>query len=174
MTSQNLIKENILSQRVRKRKRIKNNNKSFYKDYNFEILVLGLFALGFFLLWEKWKIKSIFWRFVTDTTRIIVTFIRDVSVSIGNVVSGVETSDLIGIVLIMVAFILVLNRARIRIITHHPNLLSCPQCEGDLRRTHRKIKHRIQEFFLLCKIKRYRCRKCSFDGVAMIRGGGVK
>ena len=146
MTLQNLIKENILSQRVRKRKRIKNNYKPLYKEYNFEILVLGLFALGFFLLWEKWKIKTIFWKFVTNLVRIIVTFVRDVSVSIGNLISGVETSDLIGIILILVAFILVLNRARLRIINHHPNLLSCPNCEGDLKRTHRKMKHSIQEY----------------------------
>jgi hypothetical protein len=163
-----------LSQRVRKRKRIKTNNKSFYEEYNFEILVLGLFALGFFLLWEKWKIKSIVWRLVTNTARTFFTFVRDVAVSIGNVVSSVETSDIIGIVLILIAFMLVLNRARLRIILHHPTLSSCPNCEGDLRRTHRKLKHKIMESFLFCKIKRYRCRKCSFDGLAMIRGGGGK
>ena len=54
-----MIKENILGQRTRKRKRIKENRIPYYQEYNFEILVLGLFALGFFLLWEKWHIKSI-------------------------------------------------------------------------------------------------------------------
>ena len=50
--------------------------------------------------------------------------------------------------------------------------LVCPKCKGDLHRSHRKTKHKIFAVFLLCVIKRYKCRKCSFDGVAMIKGGG--
>ena len=92
-----MIKENILGQRTRKRKRIKENRISYYQEYNFEILVLGLFALGFFLLWEKWNIKSITWRAVTSSTLSIATFLRNISVRIGEIVSGVETSDIIGI-----------------------------------------------------------------------------
>ena len=165
-----MIKENILGQRTRKRKRIKNNSTSLFQEYNFEILVLGLFGLGFFLLWEKWNIKSITWRAVTSSTLSIATFLRNISVWVGDIISGVETSDIIGIVLILIAFILVLNRARNRIIDHHPNLSSCPKCDTDLRRTHRKLKHKIQAWFLICRIKRFKCRSCSFDGIAMVRG----
>ena len=155
------------------RKRIKNNNhiESFYKKYDFEILVLGLLTLGFFLLWEKWKIKTIFWNFVTSIANFLVVTIRNIAVKFGNVISKVETSDIIGIVLILAAFLLSLNRARIRIIRSHPNLISCPKCKGDLHRSHRKTKHKILAVFLLCVIKRYKCRKCSFDGIAMIEGG---
>ena len=42
-----------------KRKRKKSNtNKeaSFFKEYNFEITVFGMFLLGVFLLVEKWKL----------------------------------------------------------------------------------------------------------------------
>ena len=152
------------------RKRIKNNThiESFYKKYNFEILILGLLTLGFFLLWEKWKIKIIFWSFITSIANSIVVTIRNVAVKFGNVISKVETSDIIGIVLILAAFLLSLNRTRMRIIKSHPNLISCPKCKGDLHRSHRKTKHKIFAVFLLCVIKRYKCRKCSFDGVAMI------
>ena len=165
-----MIKENILGQRTRKRKRIKANRISYYQEYNFEILVLGLFALGFFLLWEKWNIKSIAWGAITRSTLSIATFLRNISVRFGEIVSGVETSDIIGIVLILIALVLVLNRSRNRIIDHHPNLSSCPKCDADLRRTHRKTKHKIQAWFLICKFKRYKCRLCSFDGIAMVRG----
>ena len=165
-----MIKENILGQRTRKRKRIKNNSTSLFQEYNFEILVLGLFGLGFFLLWEKWNIKSITWRAITSSTLSIATFLRNISVRVGDIISGVETSDIIGIVLILIAFILVLNRARNRIIDNHPNLSSCPKCDTDLRRTHRKLKHKIQAWFLICRIKRFKCRSCSFDGIAMVRG----
>ncbi|SVC83497.1 uncharacterized protein METZ01_LOCUS336351 [marine metagenome] len=165
-----MIKENILGQRTRKRKRIKNNSTSLFQEYNFEILVLGLFGLGFFLLWEKWNIKSITWRAVTSSTLSIATFLRNISVWVGDIISGVETSDIIGIVLILIAFILVLNRARNRIIDHHPNLSSCPKCDTDLRRTHRKLKHKIQGWFLICRIKRFKCRSCPFDGIAMVKG----
>ena len=155
------------------RKRIKNNThiESFYKKYNFEILVLGLLTLGFFLLWEKWKIKTIFWNFVTSIANFIVVTIRNIAVKFGNVISKVETSDIIGIALILVAFLLILNRTRMRIIRSHPNLISCPKCKGGLHRSHRKTKHKILAVFLLCVIKRYKCRKCSFDGVAMGEGG---
>ena len=165
-----MIKENILGPRTRKRKRIKESRISYYQEYNFEILVLGLFALGFFLLWEKWNIKSIAWGAITSSALSIIVFLRNISVRIGEIVSGVETSDIIGIVLILIALLLVLNRARVRIIDHHPNLSSCPKCDADLRRTHRKIKHQIQGWFLFCKIKRYKCRACSFDGIAMVKG----
>ena len=86
--------------RSHKRKRITNDGKTFIEEYNFEILVLGLFSLGFFLLWEDWNIKSLVWKGITRTALLVITFLRNVSVIIGNLLSGVETSDLIGIILI--------------------------------------------------------------------------
>jgi len=157
-----------LIQKRRKRKRIKSDGKTFYQEYNFEILVLGLFALGFFLLWEKWNIKSLTWSTITKIVLSSVTIIRDISIKAGNIFSRVETSDLIGIILILVAIVLVLNRTRLRIIERHPNLTSCPKCDAGLRRVHRKTKHIMQGFVFFCKIKRFKCRSCSFDGVAMI------
>jgi hypothetical protein len=121
-----LIKENILIQKRRKRKRIKSGGKTFYQEYNFEILVLGLFTLGFFLLWEKWNIKSLVWSTFTKIVVSSVTIIRDISVIAGNIFSGVETSDLIGIILILIGINLIMHRARYRIIDNHPNLTSCP------------------------------------------------
>ena len=168
--SQNLIKENILSQRKYKRKKIKSEGKTFYQEYNFEILILGLFGLGFFLLWERWNIKTLVWSTTTSIILSVVTFIRNISVRVGNLVSGVETSDLIGIILILIGIILILHRARNRIIDNHPNLTSCPKCDAGLRRVHRKTKHLMQGLFFLCKIKRFKCRSCSFDGIAMVVG----
>ena len=159
-----------MRQRTRKRKRIKKDKISIYQEYNFEILVLGLFTLGFFLLREKWNIKFIAWEALTSSTLRIVLFLRVISVRVGKIVSSVETSDIIGIVLILVALFLVLNRARVRIVDHHPNLSSCPKCDADLQRIHQKIEHQIQGWFLFCKIKRYKCRACSFDGIAMVKG----
>ncbi|SVC66328.1 uncharacterized protein METZ01_LOCUS319182, partial [marine metagenome] len=138
-----------MSKRNRKRKRIKNDSNTFFKEYNFELLVLGLFTLGFFLLWEKWNIKALVWGGITSTALFVITFLRNVSVRIGSLLSGVETSDLIGIILILIAVILVLNRARLRTIERHPNLVSCPKCDSGLRRVHRKTKHKIQSWFYL-------------------------
>ena len=157
-----------MSQKRRKRRRIKSDSKTFFREYNFEILVLGLFTLGFFLLWEKWNIKALAWGFVTQIVQSVVIFIRDISIRIGNVISRVETSDLIGIILILIGIILIMHRARYRIIDNHPNLTSCPKCDAGLRRGHRKTNHIIQGFVFFCKIKRFKCRSCSFDGVAMI------
>ena len=152
----------------RKRKRITKIKKSFYRKYDFELIVLGLLLSGFFLLWEPWNIKSIVWNFITKTARTGVILIRDIAVGLGTIISGMEISDLVGIALILIALILVINRARIRFIKSHLNISSYPQCEGGLHQTHRKMKHKLLEVLLFCKVKRYSCRKCSFDGIAMV------
>ena len=161
-----MIKENILSER--KQKKITKTKKSFYRKNNFELFVLGLLLLGFFLLWERWQIKLIIWDFITKAARTSVNLIRDIAVRIGTVISKMETSDLVGITLILIALILIMNRTRLRIIQSHPSLSSCSLCEGGLRQTHRKMKHKLLEILLLCKVKRYTCRKCSFEGIALI------
>ena len=161
-----MTKENILSER--KQKKITKTKKSFYQKYNFEFLVLGLLLLGFFLLWERWQIKLIIWDFITKAARTSVNLIRDIAVRIGTVISKVETSDLIGIALILIALILIMNRTRLRIIQSHPSLSSCSLCEGGLRQTHRKMKHKLLEILLFCKVKCYSCRKCSLDGIAIV------
>jgi len=119
------------------------------------------------LIWRPWKIKAIVWGFITSSTRTIVNYIMDIAVRMGATISKVETSDLIGLLLILIAMILILNRARNRIIRNHPSLRSCFKCEGGLRRTHRKMKHKLLEILLFCKVKRYSCRKCSFEGIAL-------
>ena len=161
-----MIKVNILSER--KRKRIFKTKKSFFHNYNFELFVLGLLLLGFFLLWERWHIKSIVWDLITNTARIVVNYIKDIAVQIGETISKVETSDLIGIALILIALILIMNRTRLRIIQSHPSLSSCSLCEGGLRQTHRKMKHKLLEILLFCKVKCYSCRKCSLDGIEIV------
>ena len=157
-----------MAERIRKRVKKNKKTESFYRKYDFELIVLGLLLSGFFLLWESWHIKSIVWNFITKTARTGVILIRDIAVDLGTIISGVEISDLVGIALILIALILVINRARIRFIKSHLNISSCPQCEGGLHQTHRKMKHKLLEIFLFCKVKRYSCRKCSFDEFAMI------
>ena len=151
----------------RKQKKITKTKKFFHRKYNFELFVLGLLLLGFFLLWERWEIKLIILNFITKSARTSVNLIRDIAVQIGTTIATVETSDLIGIILILVAVILILNRTRLRIIQSHPSLSSCSLCEGGLRQTHRKMKHKLLEILLFCKVKCYSCRKCSFKGIAL-------
>ncbi len=161
-----MTKENILSER--KQKKITKTKKSFHRKYNFELFVLGLLLLGFFLLWERWEIKLIILNFITKAARTSVNLIRDIAVRIGTVISKMETSDLIGITLILIALILIMNRTRLRIIQSHPSLSSCSLCEGGLRQTHRKMKHKLLEILLFCKVKCYSCRKCSLDGIEIV------
>ena len=163
-----------MSRRVRKRKLLNKRGNSFFEEYNFEILVFGLLSVGFFLLWEDWNIKSVAWSIVTNTVKVVVTIIRDFSVSLGNLISGVETSDIIGIVLILTAFTLILNRARLRVIDNHPEISLCPNCNGGLRRTHRRNRHKTIGILVNRKIKRFKCRSCSFDGLAMVLEGSRK
>jgi len=160
-------KGKILSERKKRKKRIIYKKIAIYRKYDFELLVLGLFLMGFFLLWEPWQIKIIVWSFITNAVRIFINIIMDFTFRVGITISKVETSDIIGLLLILIAVILILIRARLRIIRNYPSLSSCFKCEGDLRRTHRKMKHKFLEILLFCKVKRYSCRKCSFEGIAL-------
>ena len=55
----------------------------------------------------------------------------------------------------------------IGIIHNHPPLTSCPNCSKKLHRSHREITQKLQEIFLVCKIKRLKCKSCLFEGVSM-------
>ena len=159
---------------TRKRKRNGRNSRSFLKEYDFEILVVGLLGLGFFLLWEEWNIKSITWYIITNTTQNLIYFSQNILYKLIYLVEKVETSDIIGISLILIAIGLILHRARMRIIRFYPEINKCLKCDESLHRIHRNYKYKLIGLILNCKIKRYKCKKCPFEDISMIRKGITK
>ena len=120
--------------------------RSFFQEYSFEFIVIGLFGLGVFLLMEKMSIKSYIGKFFVTIVKGIIDFISTLFETVTNYLSQIETSDIVGILLIFASFVLVYMRIRFRIIQRHAYLPECPSCGGDLRRIHRHPKYKILVF----------------------------
>ena len=145
----------------RKGKRHRNNERSFFEEFRFEMTVFGLFASGVFLLLEKMEIKHTIWSGVKIGARFIADSLTGLLTGTVNIIKSVETSDLIGILLILFAGGMVMDRVRLRMIDRMSRPDVCPKCNGQLHRIHRKLKHRLLEVPLGAQIKHYTCKKCS-------------
>lgn len=156
---------------VKERKGIKKHKRqgSFISEYNYEITIVVLIALGIFLLVEDLEIKHYMYL-----------GLRWFLFSIGDIIKGIrdnvilllekdlfELSDLVGISLILFALHLAAKRWRDREIERYSELSICPNCGGKLQRVQRTPKQKIISFFYVAQVKNYSCRKCEFKGIKM-------
>lgn len=148
-----------------KKKHRRRHKESFWSEFRFEIFIAFLFLLGVFLLVEQMEIKVTLFHWITYSLRSMAKGIYGLASRIRDLMIQVETSDIVGIVLIITAVILLALRFRKKIIYRYSQLYSCPDCKGELRRTHRTMKHKILEFILFVRIKHYHCKQCSYSGI---------
>jgi len=156
---------------VKERKGIKKHKRqgSFISEYNYEITIVVLIALGIFLLVEDLEIKHYMYL-----------GLRWFLFSIGDIIKGIrdniilllekdlfELSDLVGISLILFALHLAAKRWRDREIERYSELSICPNCGGKLQRVQRTPKQKIISFFYVAQVKNYSCRECEFKGIKM-------
>ena len=156
---------------VKERKGIKKQKRQelFIREYNYEITIIVLIALGIFLLVEDLEIKHYMYL-----------GLRWFLFSIGDIIKGIrdnvilllekdifELSDLVGISLILFALHLAAKRWRDREIERYSELSICPKCGGKLQRVQRTPKQKIISFFYAAQIKYYGCRECAFKGIKM-------
>ena len=156
---------------VKERKGIKKHKRqgSFISEYNYEITIVVLIALGIFLLVEDLEIKHYMYL-----------GLRWFLFSIGDIIKGIrdnvilllekdlfELSDLVGISLILFALHLAAKRWRDREIERYSELSICPNCGGKLQRIQRTPKQKIISFFYVAQVKNYSCRECKFKGIKM-------
>ena len=156
---------------IKERKGIKKQKRqeSFIREYNYEITIVVLIALGIFLLVEDLEIKHYMYL-----------GLRWFLFSIGDIIKGIrdnvilllekdlfELSDLVGISLILFALHLAAKRWRDREIERYSELSICPKCGGKLQRVQRTAKQKIISLFYAAQIKYYGCRKCEFKGIKM-------
>ena len=156
---------------VKERKGIKKHKRqgSFISEYNYEITIVVLIALGIFLLVEDLEIKHYMYL-----------GLRWFLFSIGDIIKGIrdniilllekdlfELSDLVGISLILFALHLAAKRWRDREIERYSELSICPNCGGKLQRIQRTPKQKIISFFYVAQVKNYSCRECEFKGIKM-------
>ncbi len=147
----------------------KPKRKLFYQEYNFEITVVLLIALGVFLLVEELEIKHYLYEIIKVIFFTIGNFIkllRDTSIYI---IDKFEISDLVGISLILLAIFLIANRWRERKIERYSVLKNCPDCNGDLQRVKRDYNQKMTGFIYFLTVKNYRCKSCNYTGFKLVR-----
>ena len=147
----------------------KPKRKLFYQEYNFEITVVLLIALGVFLLIEEMEIKHYLYEFIKVIFFTIGNFIkllRDTSIYI---IDKFEISDLVGISLILLAIFLIANRWRERMIERYSVLKNCPDCNGDLQRIKRDFNQKMIGYIYFLTVKNYRCKSCNYNGFKLVR-----
>ncbi len=141
------------------------NEKSIWSEFRFEIFIAFLFFLGVFLLVEQMEIKATIFYWISTAIRTSANAVYSVARLIRDTISQVETSDIVGIVLILTSLVLIALRFRKKVIHRYSTLYSCPECGGDLHRTHRNTSQKLLELVLYAKIKHYKCKQCSYGGI---------
>ena len=153
-----------------KRKGIpRRSTNSFFSEYNFEIRVTLLMALGIFLLAENMEIK----QFIYDIIKEIIFSLGDLLRAFGDMVlvlvKKIEISDLVGINIIIYVLYLIGDRWRERLINRFSQTKDCPKCRGNLHRVKKSMKHRIMSYVYFVNIKNYRCKDCSQNVIKFIK-----
>ena len=148
-------------------RRTKRHEKSIIREFTLEIIIGVIFLFGVFLLFEEMEIK-------TYVFQAIVTIIQTISNGFSNFLGGIlglseafETSDIVGTLLILLAFNLLIYRVRQKAIIRFHDLEVCPECGANLQHVHRNLIQRIASKIFFLKIRRYHCKTCDFDGLRM-------
>ena len=147
----------------------KPKRKLFYQEYNFEITVVVLIALGVFLLVEEMEIKHYLYEFIKVIFFTIGNFIKLIRDSSIFIIDKFEISDLVGISLILLAFFLIANRWRERMIERYSVLNNCPNCNGNLQRIKRDFNQKMTGIIYYLTVKNYRCKTCNYKGFKLVR-----
>jgi len=155
---------NVPEQKHRRRKS-QRHEKSILREFTMEIIIGILFLLGIFLLLEEMEIKTyIFHGIVSFFQAITNGFSNSLGAIIGTV-DIIETSDIVGTLLILVAFFLIMHRVRQKAIIRLHELSACPDCGGDLLHIHKNYLQRLTSKIFRLKIRRYHCKSCEFEGL---------
>tara|TARA_B100000427_G_C15436548_1_gene563222 strand:+ start:628 stop:1113 length:486 start_codon:yes stop_codon:yes gene_type:complete len=147
----------------RKRKKSKDENQpSFFKEYNFEITVISMFVLGVFLLVEKMEISQTLFSIIKTIIFIFADTIKAIRNGIYDILYWLELSDLVGVVLILLALFMIGIRTRIRLLSKYYKIDKCPECNSGnkLKRVQKKLKHRIIHIVLQLRVYYYQCDSC--------------
>jgi hypothetical protein len=131
-----------------------------------------LLASGIFLLVEQLEIKRNVLAWLSAAAEIIVWTGSAIGRWITDNIISIRPSDLLGIGLIGIALLMIAFRARARAIARHPAPVlkeECPQCKADMVRAPRRLSHRLLEYALWVRIRRYACSKCSFRAASWHR-----
>ncbi len=152
----------------RKKQHKTRHEKSLWKEFQSEIFIAFLFLLGVFLIVEKLEIKQTVFHSLRAMIQWAAREISTTARFIATLLAEVETSDIVGIILIFAALFLMVGRLRRKVIRRYEHLYSCPRCGNDLRRIHRSPFQKVMQVLFFVRIKHYTCKKCDFRGVQVL------
>ena len=142
--------------------------KNKIKKYWFELLVTGMLLIGFFLLLEQVNLAGSLLdapeRVLNPTRRTLTSLIE----GFDGALLSLSPSDILGISLVIMAFIAVLWRLRARFLGSDGWYASaCPKCDSALHRIHRTRLDRFLSRWILPDARRYLCsnRDCRWEGL---------
>jgi len=145
----------------RKGNRTKKQQPYYFRQFGYEITIVILIIIGGFLLVEKSDVSAIVAASIKTSFRFIVDGFADLVRGSYNFLSSFETSDIVGILLILLALHLIFLRARKRVIANYGDVYRCPFCEHDkLQRVKRLFWHKIFGTIFFIRIKHYECKDC--------------
>lgn len=148
----------------KRRRKTRRHEKSIFREFSVEIFIGIMFLFGVFLLFERMEIKSYVFNGIVGLFKTVTTSFSNAISSVLGLTEVFETSDIVGVALIVIAFLLLTVRVRQKTIIRYHDLDSCPECEEDLIHIHRNPLQRLASKIFFLKIRRYKCKSCDFEG----------
>jgi len=140
---------------------------SFWSEFRFEITVTLLLLTGIALLVEKFEIRRTVWHWIQEAIKFLSGHFSNLAQRSIDFIMSFKLSNSIGILLILIAFFMIFNRFRKKMIVRYSLLDTCPNCDSDLRRIHRTWQHKLIGYFMWADVKNYECKKCDYRGIKM-------
>jgi hypothetical protein len=142
--------------------------KRFLKENSIELIAGFLVLAGVFLMVEPFEIREALLSAITKIVNAILSTINQVLIGAGNRAASLTTSDLIGIMLVLLAGGVIVWRIRHRFITGKRWAIDiCPKCTKPIMRVHRNWRDRFLSATFLPGARRYRCTDptCGWSGL---------
>jgi predicted RNA-binding Zn-ribbon protein involved in translation (DUF1610 family) len=131
----------------------------FLRRWLVDIIAVAAAVFGFFLLFEQTDLSETFW----DRLGHVWEWIGRGILSIIAAVRTVHASDVLGLILLLLAAVLLVRRAGQRIRQSSTwSARACPECGHSLHRTKRSS---ADVLTWLLPLRRYRCRNCGWTGL---------
>lgn len=149
----------------RNHKKNKSQFRLTYEEYKFEFTVTFLLIVGIFLLFEKMEIKGLIFDIGFASISFLYSFFNNLLANVTNTLKDVELSDISGLILISIAFYMIGERIRDRLIAQFTFLNECPKCGQNIQRVRRNYKQKLIQWILFAKVSNYTCNSCDFKGI---------
>ena len=142
--------------------------KRLLKEYRIEFIAGGVALIGIFLMIEPFDIREALLNTLTKLANNILAGLEGLVTRVNNRATVLSVSDVLGILLVLLAVGFIVWRIRFRFRTGkrwQSDL--CPKCSSQIMRVHRNWLDHILGATLLPEARRYRCvdSECGWSGL---------